>query len=238
MTVVFGALTTQFTSFGTAVLNASSTPDGPAQLEAATSALNRQIATNILYLVYIGIGTAVCTFIYMATFVYSGEKATRRIRERYLAATLRQNVAFMDVVGAGAVTTRIETDSALIQAGISEKVPLALQFISQFVAGFVVAFVVNWRLALVLSSICEWADAELGMISALTCARDCSTRHDPHRCHLRVIHGKGQEGKSGRHGRRLYPGGRGHLQCPDGHRLRHAATSGGTVRCQQPQGVR
>lgn len=65
------------------------------------------------------------TYIYSASWIYTGEKATRRIRENYLASVLRQNIAFIsDTVGAGAVTTRIETDTALIQAGISEKVSM------------------------------------------------------------------------------------------------------------------
>ena len=58
----------------------------------------------------------------MFTWIYSGETTTRRIRERYLRAVMRQNIAYFDRVGAGAITTRIETDTHLIQEGISEKV--------------------------------------------------------------------------------------------------------------------
>jgi len=35
---------------------------------------------------------------------------SKRVRERYLAAVLRQDVAFFDTLGAGEVTTRIQTD--------------------------------------------------------------------------------------------------------------------------------
>lgn len=43
-----------------------------------------------------------------------GEKITQRLREKYLAAILRQNIAFFDVLGAGEITTRITSDMNLI----------------------------------------------------------------------------------------------------------------------------
>lgn len=86
---------------------------------------------------------------------WSGELNAKRIRERYLQAILRQEIAFFDKVGAGEVATRIQTDTRkfnqgflsefklkyltvdLVQQGTSEKVPLAVQFTSAFVTGFV-----------------------------------------------------------------------------------------------------
>ncbi len=53
----------------------------------------------------------ICTYIYMTTWVYTSEAAAKRIRERYLKAILRQDVTFFDKVGAGEVTTRIQTDT-------------------------------------------------------------------------------------------------------------------------------
>ncbi len=53
----------------------------------------------------------VCTYIYMNTWVYTAEATAKRIRERYLKAVLRQDIAFFDKVGAGEVTTRIQTDT-------------------------------------------------------------------------------------------------------------------------------
>lgn len=40
-----------------------------------------------------------------------GEVLAKRIRERYLAAVLRQDIAFFDKVGAGEIATRIQTDT-------------------------------------------------------------------------------------------------------------------------------
>jgi ATP-binding cassette subfamily B (MDR/TAP) protein 1 len=47
----------------------------------------------------------------MYIWVYTGEVNAKRIRERYLQAVLRQDIAFFDNVGAGEVATRIQTDT-------------------------------------------------------------------------------------------------------------------------------
>jgi len=52
-----------------------------------------------------------CTYCYMYVWVYTGEINAKRIRERYLQAVLRQDIAFFDNVGAGEVATRISTDT-------------------------------------------------------------------------------------------------------------------------------
>lgn len=51
------------------------------------------------------------TFAYMSIWSYTSEVAAKRLRETYLASILRQDIAFFDNVGAGEVTTRIETDT-------------------------------------------------------------------------------------------------------------------------------
>lgn len=47
----------------------------------------------------------------MYTWTYTGEVNAKRTRERYLGATLRQDIAYFDKVGAGEVATRIQTDT-------------------------------------------------------------------------------------------------------------------------------
>jgi ABC-type multidrug transport system fused ATPase/permease subunit len=53
----------------------------------------------------------ICTFIYMSTWAYTSEVTSKRIRERYLQAVLRQDIVFFDKVGPGEITTRIQTDT-------------------------------------------------------------------------------------------------------------------------------
>lgn len=72
----------------------------------------------------------VVTYAYMYIWVYTGEVISKRIRERYLKAVMRQDIAFFDQLGAGEVATRIQTDTHLVQQGISEKVARKCLFVS------------------------------------------------------------------------------------------------------------
>ncbi|KAJ6477368.1 P-loop containing nucleoside triphosphate hydrolase protein [Mycena vitilis] len=156
MTILFGKLVNQFVAFQIITSELSDPVKGPgaeAALPAAAAAFRKQAALLATYLVIIGCGMFICTYTYMYTFVYTAEVNAKRIRERYLQAILRQDIAFFDKVGAGEVATRIQTDTHLVQQGMSEKVALVVNFISAFVTGFVVAYVQSWRLALAMSSI-------------------------------------------------------------------------------------
>jgi ATP-binding cassette subfamily B (MDR/TAP) protein 1 len=53
----------------------------------------------------------VCTYVFMCIWVYTGEVNSKRIREKYLQAVLRQDIAYFDNVGAGEIATRIQTDT-------------------------------------------------------------------------------------------------------------------------------
>ncbi|KAG2071587.1 P-loop containing nucleoside triphosphate hydrolase protein [Suillus decipiens] len=162
MTLIFGNLTQDFVTFGLAENEyyqslQSEDPNvieqAQAALDAAASSFRHHAGLDASYLVYIGVAMFVSTYLYMYTWVYTSELNGKRIRERYLQAILRQEIAYFDDVGAGEVATRIQSDTHLVQLGISEKVTLAITFVSAFFVGFIIAYVRSWRLALALSSI-------------------------------------------------------------------------------------
>ena len=171
MTLIFGRLTNDFTAFGalttTITEGGTLTPAQIAQLEAAKANLKTSAGHNALYLMAIGIGMFLTTWAYMFIWNWTGEVNAKRVRERYLHATLRQEVspfvsfnastdiqiAYFDDLGAGEVATRIQTDCLLVQEGTSEKIPIIVGFVSTFFTGFILAFTRSWRLTLVLSCI-------------------------------------------------------------------------------------
>ncbi|KAI0261288.1 P-loop containing nucleoside triphosphate hydrolase protein [Gloeopeniophorella convolvens] len=154
ISLLFGNLTQDFVVFGAAVTALDpNNPDSVARLDSTAATFRRTAAKDASYLAYIGIALFICTYIYMQIWVYTAELTAKRVREHYLKAILRQDIAFFDNVGAGEVATRIQTDTHLVQQGISEKVALVVNFLSAFVAGFVLAYIRNWRLALAMSSI-------------------------------------------------------------------------------------
>ncbi|GAA6027203.1 hypothetical protein JCM8097_002481 [Rhodosporidiobolus ruineniae] len=154
MALLFGNLTTAFSNYSMALQRSNEDAvNGADELARATNALQNSINTNALNLLYIGLAMFVANFVAIYSWSITGESATRRIRENYLAAVLRQNAAWHDKSGAGAITSRIETDTNLIQLGISDKVTLSVGYISMFFAGLVIGIIINWRLALVMSVI-------------------------------------------------------------------------------------
>ena len=105
-----------------------------------------------LYFIYLAVGEFITIYICTVGYIYTGEHIAGKIREQYLAAILRQNIAFFDKLGAGEITTRITADTNLVQDGISEKIALTLTAMSTFVTAFVIAFIKYWKLTLILSS--------------------------------------------------------------------------------------
>ncbi|KAJ5466700.1 ABC multidrug transporter mdr1 [Penicillium diatomitis] len=126
-TILFGSLTTAFQGIQLKTISYND--------------FEHQLTKNVLYFVYLGIAEFVTVYISTVGFIYTGEHVTQKIRERYLEAILRQNIAYFDKLGAGEVTTRITADTNLIQDGVSEKVGLTLTALATFVTAFIVAYV-------------------------------------------------------------------------------------------------
>lgn len=148
MTLLFGNLTQSFVAFASAF----NSPD-PAAIAAARTKFRHDASRGALWLTIMGIGLYIVTHIYMLIWTYTGEVNSKRIREKYLRSVLRQDITFFDKLGPGEVTTRIQTDTHLVQQGISEKVPLIIMSIAAFITGFALAYARSWRLALALTSI-------------------------------------------------------------------------------------
>ncbi|KAH8129751.1 ATP-binding cassette, subfamily B (MDR/TAP), member 1 [Trichoderma asperellum] len=138
LSILFGQLTSAFQRIS---LNAIEYHDFEAQLN-----------KNVLYFVYIGIAEFATVYVSTVGFIYTGEHITQKIRQEYLKAILRQNIAYFDNLGAGEITTRIAADTNLIQDGISQKIGLTLTAIATFITAFIIAYVKYWKLALICTS--------------------------------------------------------------------------------------
>lgn len=137
MTVIFGNLSGTFQGFFLGTLH-----------ESFSSIVNK----FVLYFVYLAIGEFVLAYVSTVLFIYCGEHITSKVRDEYLKAILRQNIGFFDKLGAGEVTTRITSDTNLIQDAISEKVGLTLYGVAAFFAAFVIGFIKFWKLTLICTS--------------------------------------------------------------------------------------
>ncbi|KAF0917807.1 hypothetical protein E2562_021479 [Oryza meyeriana var. granulata] len=132
MTVVFGQVINAF---------------GETTMDSVLSRVNKAV----LNFVYLGIGTAVVSFLQVACWTMTGERQATRIRSLYLKSVLKQDIAFFDVeMTTGQIVSRMSGDTVLVQDAIGEKVGKFLQLVSTFIGGFIVAFVKGWLLSLVM----------------------------------------------------------------------------------------
>ncbi|KAI9847783.1 MAG: GTPase-activating protein [Sclerophora amabilis] len=138
MTIIFGQLTGLFQEFFYGDLS--------------SDVFSGELAHYTLYFIYLAIGEFVTIYVATVGFIYTGEHISGKVRERYLAAILRQNIAFFDKLGAGEITTRITADTNLIQDGISEKIGLTLTAFATFITAFIIGFIKSWKLTLILTS--------------------------------------------------------------------------------------
>ncbi|KAI0060427.1 P-loop containing nucleoside triphosphate hydrolase protein [Artomyces pyxidatus] len=153
ISVITGNLLQTFVQFGAALSRLDShDPDSVKAFDQVKASFQLSAARDAAYITYVGVGVLVCTYVFMNIWVYTGEVNANRIRTRYLRAVLRQDVAFFDNVSAGEVATRIESDTHLIQLGISEKFALAVYHVSTCISGIIIAYIRSWRLALALSA--------------------------------------------------------------------------------------
>ncbi|KAE8378302.1 P-loop containing nucleoside triphosphate hydrolase protein [Aspergillus bertholletiae] len=136
VTIVFGKLASEF-------INGD---------ENASYEVRDRVQGLTLLLVYIAIGSFIATMISTWGLNVVGEQITRGLQLRYLSAVLQQNMAYFDVVGTGELTSRIDHDMKLIQAGISQKVGNIISGVSGFLVAIACAFTQNPRFASIMIS--------------------------------------------------------------------------------------
>ncbi|KAK9704450.1 hypothetical protein K7432_010187 [Basidiobolus ranarum] len=128
--------------------------ESSAPLSAEQALMFKEVINDkVLKLIYVAIGYFLLTYVYTVCWSLIGERLTRQIRENYLRAVLRQNIAYFNKLGAGEVSNRITGDTQTIQNGTSEKVGICIQSISYFLAAFAVGFIKNATLTGILFSI-------------------------------------------------------------------------------------
>jgi ATP-binding cassette subfamily B (MDR/TAP) protein 1 len=99
-----------------------------------------------------GIASFFTSWISIVGFSYTGQRITQQIRELYLRAIFRQNIAFFDFLGSGEVTTRISSDMNLVQDGIGQKIGLFVAGVSGFITAIIIGFIRSPKLAGIMIS--------------------------------------------------------------------------------------
>ncbi|KAM3331878.1 hypothetical protein ACQJBY_027641 [Aegilops geniculata] len=111
----------------------------------------QRVSKVVMYYIYLGIGTALASFLQVSCWTMTGERQSIRIRSLYLEAVLKQDVSFFDVeMTTGEAISRMSADTVLVQDALGEKVGKYAQLLTTFVGCFIIGFIRGWMLALVM----------------------------------------------------------------------------------------
>uniref|UniRef100_A0A453FAJ3 Uncharacterized protein n=1 Tax=Aegilops tauschii subsp. strangulata TaxID=200361 RepID=A0A453FAJ3_AEGTS len=82
----------------------------------------QRVSKVVMYYIYLGIGTALASFLQVSCWTMTGERQSIRIRSLYLEAVLKQDVSFFDVeMTTGEAISRMSADTVLVQDALGEK---------------------------------------------------------------------------------------------------------------------
>lgn len=113
----------------------------------------QQVSKEALKFIYLAVGAGVASFLQASCWMNTGERQATRLRNVYLKAILRQEIAFFDKeINTGEIVARMSGDAIILQDAMGEKVGQFIQLISTFLGGFIVAFVQGWLLTLAMMS--------------------------------------------------------------------------------------
>ncbi|KAF9409413.1 ATP-binding cassette, sub-B (MDR TAP), member 4 [Podila epigama] len=110
-----------------------------------------EIRILVIKFTVIGAIAFVAAYGQMCFWTMSAENQSKRIREKYLHAILRQDISWHDTGKKHeSLNSRLSADTQLIFDGLADKVGMVLMSFACFVAGFAIAFSSGWRMSLVL----------------------------------------------------------------------------------------
>ncbi|KAH9260236.1 hypothetical protein BASA81_001405 [Batrachochytrium salamandrivorans] len=108
-------------------------------------------AANVAVLfVWLALGVWVAAGIQVACWMSVAERMTITMREQYLDAILKQEMAYFDREGTGSLASKIAENSLLYRDAIGSKFGMLFQFSAMFLGGLIVGFTYEWKLCLVI----------------------------------------------------------------------------------------
>ncbi|XP_074276332.1 ABC transporter B family member 1 [Silene latifolia] len=131
----------------------------------------QEVLKYAYYFLIVGAAIWASSWAEIACWMWSGERQTTKMRIKYLEAALNQDIQYFDTqVRTSDIVFAINTDAALVQDAISEKLGSFIHYMATFVTGFVVGFTAVWQLSLVTIAVVP-VIAVIGGIHATTLAK-------------------------------------------------------------------
>ncbi|KAF0711105.1 Aste57867_5382 [Aphanomyces stellatus] len=127
---------------------------GPIQDTTTAVAAMSFFATQVNDVVYkfMALATAVLVtgFVQIACWSITASRQSKRLRQAYAAAILRQEVGWFDLHEPAQLASRVADSTLLVQEGLGRKVGDGINFAAMAIGSLVLAFYYGWQLTLVL----------------------------------------------------------------------------------------
>lgn len=153
MTIVFGDMINDFNNFDAG--------------QTSIDDMYNNISHNALWFLYLFIGKFFLVFINTTCFRITAIRATKALRQDFITALVRQDIAYFDNCSPGTVATTISNNADIVENGLGEKVGVAFQALAMLAASFIVAFTQQWKLTLVTATTLPLAVIVVGITVAL-----------------------------------------------------------------------
>ena len=110
------------------------------------------IHSAIVNFICAGIGIFAGSFLMVIFWTIIGKRLSNKIKIDYFQTIMKQDQTYFDETNTFEFTTKIQSQTKIIENGIGTKVGVALSSFSQFIASFIIGYITSWKLSLVISA--------------------------------------------------------------------------------------
>ncbi|CAJ0949155.1 unnamed protein product, partial [Mesorhabditis belari] len=166
LSIVLGGMTTVFlqaqnSEFVTGV--GKTDPNGVPGI--TQEAFDAQVIVYCYY--YLALGF----LMFIACMESFSERLVHQLRQHYLKAILRQQIAWFDEQSTGNLTARLTDDLERVREGLGDKLSLFIQMAAAFASGFIVGFMYSWQMTLVMLAFAPFVVASGAWMSKVAASR-------------------------------------------------------------------
>jgi ABC-type bacteriocin/lantibiotic exporter with double-glycine peptidase domain len=101
-------------------------------------------------LVLINLAASICVFIRGTIFNLMSEKVARSLRGDLYASIMNKDVEFFDSRKTGDLLSRLGSDIAVVQEGLTTNVSMLIRAVIFIIASLVIVFIISWELTLIM----------------------------------------------------------------------------------------
>ena len=109
------------------------------------------IHSAIINFICAGLGIFFGSFLMVTFWTIIGKRLSDKIKIDYFNTIMKQDQSYFDETNTFEFTTKIQSQTKIIENGIGTKVGVALSAFSQFIASFIIGYITSWKLSLVIT---------------------------------------------------------------------------------------